>query len=67
MLNFPGCARVIQYTDFYKQIISSLHISTEIDFWSLLLNQAKSDSIYHFRIDFELNGILFGAKSIGKV
>ena len=28
------------------------------------LNQPKSDCIYHFLIDFELNKILFGSESI---
>ena len=31
-----------------------------------MLNQTKSDCIYHFPIDLEPNGIQFGSKSIGK-
>ena len=37
----------------------------EIDFW-FLLNQPKSDCIYHFSIDFKPNAIPFIFKSIGK-
>jgi len=30
------------------------------------LNQPKSDCIYHFLVDLDLNGIFFGSESTGK-
>ena len=41
------------------------HTHIEIDF-QFLLNQPKSDCIYHFPIDLEPNGNPLGSNSIGR-
>ena len=38
---------------------------TQKNIFQILLNQPKSDCTYHFEIDLERNGRLFGSKSIG--
>jgi len=49
-----------------KHKIVSFNMIREINI-RFLLNQLKSDCIYHFSIDLELNGTQFGLKSIRKL